>query len=341
MWPLQLRAGLRLQGRACFHSRTDQTVAGGFLTVFGGNIQTEQTSSFLIISKPKQAMFKQILLTTFLCFACFFSLKAAELPFVPKKTEKLLQLLEYCKDREIPVIDFHIHLRGGMTAEKAAIREEQTGIRSGVLENIGRRWPMSNNDDLRAFIDNAEKARANGHPLPIGIQVNDRDWFEVIDPELKNRLDYVLADTMIMGVDRQGLPQQLWAENLKIDDPEKWMERYMEHNLQILSEPITILANPTYLPKGIEHLYDQLWTEERMKTLISKAIDKNVALEIQATSSFPTLKFFQLAKEMGAKFSLGTNNHDDKPLNMDRWLEVIKQLDLKKDDFLDLSSKRK
>jgi len=256
-----------------------------------------------------------------------------DLAFVPEKTEKLIMLLEYCKQLDIQVIDFHIHLRGGMTAEKAAIREEKTGIRSGVLENFGRDWPISNNNDLRNFIDSIKNVKVNNPSLLIGIQVNDRDWFKVIDPELRNRLDYILADTMIMGIDDKGKPQKLWLTDYKISDPEKWMERYMEHNLQILSEPITILANPTYLPKCIEHLYDQLWTEKRMETLISNAVKKNIALEIQATSTFPKLLFFQLAIDMGAKISLGTNNFDEIPLNMDRWYDVIKQLDLQKENF--------
>ena len=33
-------------------------------------------------------------------------------------------------------------LRGGMTAEMAAAREKASGIRSGVLENHGREWPL-------------------------------------------------------------------------------------------------------------------------------------------------------------------------------------------------------
>lgn len=279
-------------------------------------------------------MLKRLIIPTFLFFFVIAHLNATEFPFVPEKTDKFLGQLQCCKDREIPLIDCHIHLRGGMTADKAAIRAKETGIRSGVLENVGRDWPLSDNEKLRSFIEDVEQVRQSGTPLLIGIQVNDRDWFEVMDPELKKRLDYVLADTMIMGVNRQGQPRKLWIENYRIDDTEQWMEEYMEHHLRILSEPITILANPTYLPQQIAHLYDQLWTEERMKMVISKAVEKNIALEIQATSPFPTLRFFELAKNMGAKLSLGTNNHDDKPIGTDRWFEVIEQLNLGKDDLL-------
>jgi len=236
--------------------------------------------------------------------------------------------------RGIVLYDYHIHLRGGMTAEKAARRQELTGIRSGVMENIGRDWPLSNNEKLRAFIEEAQKARANGQPLKIGVQVNDRDWSTQIDPELFEKLDYIVADTMIMGgIGPDGKPKKMWLSDYKIDNPEAWMERYMDHNRQILGEPISIFANPTYLPSSIEHLYDQLWTEERMKEIIQLAVRKNIAIEIQCGSKFPSLKFLKMAKELGAKFSFGTNNMDDQPHIIDRWFEVIEELKLEKNDF--------
>ncbi len=174
--------------------------------------------------------------------------------------------------------------------------------------------------------------------MPVGIQVNDRDWFRQIDAETRAKFDYILADTMIMGTRADGKANPLW-EDQRIPDPERWMTKYVEHNLRILDEPITILANPTYLPKEIEHLYDRLWTDERMRAVISKAIKNNIALEIQAESDFPRPKFLKMAKEMGAKFSFGTNNFDARPKNLSRFLEVIEWLDLKKDDILILGGK--
>jgi len=246
----------------------------------------------------------------------------------------LADRIKELQSRGIVLYDYHIHLRGGMTAEKAAARQELTGIRSGVLENFGRDWPLSDNNKLRAFIEDAQKAKANGEPLKIGIQVNDRDWSTQIDPELFKKLDFVLADTMIMmGINSDGKPQKMWLNEYKIDNPEAWMYRYMDHNRQILGEPISILANPTYLPQPVEHLYDQLWTEERMKELIQLAIRKNIAIEIQAGSNFPSLKFLKLGKELGAKFSFGVNNTDDQPRQIDRWFEMIEELKLEKSNI--------
>lgn len=232
--------------------------------------------------------------------------------------------------RGVSVIDFHVHLRGGMTVEKAIQRQTATGIKIGVLRNLGRGWPLETDDQLRKFLDGVE-----GKPLFVGVQVNDRDWMTKHSPQLLERLDYVLADTMIMPMpDDESKPVKLWmADQYTIDDPEAWMERYVRHNLRVLSEPVTILANPTYLPKPVEHLYDRLWTESRMRRIIQAAIDHGVALEINARSGLPHDRFIRMAKQMGAKFTFGSNNHDDRPINMSRYVEAIDRYGLTKDDL--------
>lgn len=229
----------------------------------------------------------------------------------------------------VPRIDFHIHLRGGMTVEKAIARQEATGIRSGVLKNIGQGWPIETDEQLREFLD-----RVKGRPVFVGLQVNDRDWHTKHAPELLGRLDYVLGDTMIMPMPGDHSPPvKLWmADRYTIDDAEAWMERYVRHNLRVLAEPITILANPTYLPPAVKDRYDELWTDERMRTIIQAAIDNGVALEINA-GGLPHDRFIRLAKQMGAKFSFGSNNFDDKPIDMTRCLESIERFDLTKDDM--------
>jgi len=260
-------------------------------------------------------------------------LRAEDSPFLYPQTEAFKKGLATAQTRGLTLTDHHIHIRGGMTPEKAALRQEQSGIRSAVLENFGREWPLSNNVALAAFIDTAKQARANGQPLPVGIQVNDRDWFMRIDPDLLKRLDFVLADTMIMGITDEGKPRRLWLPNVTIGDPEAWMKEYMAHNLRILDEPVSILANPTYLPPCISNRYDQLWTEPRMRQVIAKAVEKGVALEIQAGSAYPKPAFLKLAKSMGAKFSFGSNNFDDKVKDPSRWFEAIERLDLRPADL--------
>ena len=254
-------------------------------------------------------------------------------PHLYPQTDALSQGLAAATARGLTLTDYHIHLRGGMTPAKAAARQKASGIRSAVLENFGREWPLTDNASLAAFIDAASQERPGNQPLPIGIQVNDRDWFAQIDPALLKRLDFILADTMIMGVTAEGKPCRLWLPDLAIDDPEAWMQTYFAHNLRILDEPISILANPTYLPPCISNRYEQLWTETRMRQLISKAVAKGVALEIQAGSAYPKPAFLRLAKSMGAKFCFGSNNFDDKTKDLSRWFEALELIDLQPSDL--------
>ena len=224
-----------------------------------------------------------------------------------------------------PFLDYHVHLRGGMTVEKALLRQAETEIGIGVLRNIGRTWPIETDEQLREFLDSVE-----GKPLFVGLQVNDRDWFKKHDRKLLRRLDYVLADTMIMPMptDRDE-PVKLWqADKYRIKDPEAWMGRYLRHNLRVLSEPVSILANPTYLPPAVSDRYDELWTEARMRTVIEAAVKNHVALEINARSGLPHERFIRLAKKLGAKFTFGTNNFTDRPISLKRCVEAVRRYGL-------------
>ena len=216
-----------------------------------------------------------------------------------------------------------------MTPEMALQRERDSGMRSTAMENHGREWEIYDDAKLVAF---AKRSRAVNPKMPVGIQVNDRDWSEKIAPETRAQFDYILADTMIMGKLPSGRDNRLWMVK-EVRDPDKWMADYFAHTMRILDEPISILANPTYLPEPLAGDYDRLWTEERMRAVIAKAVKKGIALEIQAESPYPRPQFLKLAKEMGAKFSFGTNNFDPTPKDLSRWLEAITWLDLKASDI--------
>jgi len=271
--------------------------------------------------------------TLFLATLSVIVLRAEDLPFLYQQTDTFKEKLTAVDLKGLTLTDYHIHIRGGMTLEKAILRQQKSGIKSTVLENFGRDWPLSDNTKLKTFIDEHSQARSDGTRLPVGIQVNDRDWFTQIDPILLKRLDFILADTMIMGVTAEDKPRRLWLPGVTIDQPEAWMSEYLAHNLRVLDEPISILANPTYLPPCIAHLYDSLWTEARMRQVIAKAVAKGIALEIQSGSDFPKPAFLKLAKSMGAKFTFGSNNFDDKAKDPGRWFDAIDLLKLRSTDL--------
>ena len=261
-----------------------------------------------------------------------YTIPGEAVDFKYPRTRTLDFLKTECAARGIELIDWHVHIRGGLTPEMACEREQACGFKQSAMENHGREWEIFDNARLVKF---AERARKANPSMPVGIQVNDRDWFKQIDAATRAKFDYILADTMIMGKLPNGRDRRLWLiEDIsEIGDPEKWMDEYVAMNLQILSEPISILANPSYLPTPLNAMHDKLWTEERMRKVIGKAVERGIAIEIQAESPYPTPRFLRLAKAMGAKFSFGTNNYDAAPKDLSRWLEVILWLDLHGDDI--------
>ena len=272
---------------------------------------------------------------SFAVFGAAFALSASTVDAqdAAQPTRTFEEYVPWLEKTGLDLTDYHIHLRGGMTAEKAVERARKTGLKSGVLENHGRDWPLSTNEILDRFVADVEKYNATLPPaerVKIGIQVNDRDWFKTIDPKIYRRLDYVLADTMIMGVGADGKPQKLWLLPKDYEtDEDVWFERYFQHCMTVVNEPIDILANVTYLPDFIADRYDELWTDARMRTLIQAAIDADVALEVQAESAFPKPRFVKLALEMGAKLSFGSNNFDDRLKDASAWQTTIENFDIK------------
>ncbi|MCF0234122.1 MAG: hypothetical protein HUK22_03990, partial [Thermoguttaceae bacterium] len=245
----------------------------------------------------------------------------------PTRPNSYADYAPWLEETGLPIVDYHIHIRGGMTPELALERARKTGVKSGVLENAGRDWPLSTNEKIAEFIDSVaalNEKLAPAERLRVGLQVNDRDWYIKIPQKLYRRLDFILADTMIMGVDATGQPQKLWLlpENYRTDK-DMWFRRYFNHCLNVVGEPIDVLANVTYLPEFIKDDYDKYWTESRMRTLIQAAIDNDVALEIQAESEFPKPKFIKLALEMGAKLSFGSNNFDASLHDLTAWKRAI------------------
>jgi len=245
----------------------------------------------------------------------------------PQPSQKMLDQVERLKNKGVPLTDYHIHIRGGMSFEKALDWAQKTNIRSSAIENQGKDWPLSSDTAIKNFIEDGKKYPG----LLIGIQVNERDWYNAIDPSIIKQLDFVLSDTMVMN------GQKLWLENeYSIEDEENWLQKYYAHCLQVLSEPITVFANPLYLPKKMMHRYNDFWTIERQTEIIDTAVKNKVAIEIQANTEFPHIEFMQLAIQKHAKISIGRNNHDDKVNELERSLDWLEKLCVKAENMLDL-----
>lgn len=205
-----------------------------------------------------------------------------------------------------PLVDFHIHLKGGLTLEEALQLSRKNGIMYGIAPNCGVGFSITNDAGIYGFLE-----QMKGQPIFLGMQAEGREWVKLFTPAAIARFDYVFSDSMTF-TDDQGRRTRLWMKNeVQVDDPEKFMNTIVERTVGVLSrEPIDIYVNPTFLPEVMAADYDKLWTEARMQKVIEAAARNGVAIEINSRYKLPSAKFIKLAKQAGVKFSFGTNNGD-------------------------------
>jgi hypothetical protein len=228
-----------------------------------------------------------------------------------------------------PVIDFHVHLKGGLTLEEILARSRQTGISYGIALNCGAGFPVTDDASARKFLDGLQ-----GQPVFIGMQAEGREWQRLFSKETVARFDYVFTDAMTI-VDHRGRRARLWMKNeVDIPDREAFMDLLVKTTVDILErEPIDIYVNPTYLPEVIARDYDQLWTPQRVRQVIDAAARNGVAIEISNALRLPRPAFIKQAKQAGIKFTFGTNNSGRDLRRLEYCLQMVKECGLTRDDM--------
>jgi len=128
---------------------------------------------------------------------------------------------------------------------------------------------------------------------------------------------------------------RLWIpEETDVGDPEDFMEQLVAQIEKIVTEPISIYVNPTYLPEEIADRYEELWTDERIDRVIMALKKNEVALELNSRYKIPGIRFIQRAKEEGVKFAMGTNNTTADNLGRLDWsLKVVHDFNLQSSDM--------
>ena len=229
-----------------------------------------------------------------------------------------------------PLIDLHIHLKGGFTIEDAIAKSNHEQIKYGIAINCGIGFPVQNDIQLDSFCTAMKK-----YPqFYIGMQAEGREWVNLFTKESIHKFDYVFTDAMTF-VDRKSRRNRIWIKDETwIDDEQQFMDDLVALIVTIIStEPIDIYVNPTYLPEVIMGKYNQLWTESRMDQIIAAAKKHKVAIEINNRFKIPSIEFINRAKKAGVKFTIGTNNIDGKFPGPDYAREIIKNCGLKESDF--------
>jgi len=229
---------------------------------------------------------------------------------------------------DFPLVDYHVHLKGGLTLEQAIENSKARNVKFGIAENCGLGFRVTNDEQLRPFIE-----LLKGKPVYTAMQAEGREWLNMFSPEMIAKFDYVFTDAMTF-TDQRGKRVRLWIpREVRIDDEQEFMDMYVEKIVSVLSEPIDIYVNPTFLPAVIADRYDQLWTSDRMDKVIKTAVEKNVAIEINARYKIPGKAFIKRAKKAGVKFSFGTNNGGRNLGHLEYCRRMAKQCNLTEQDM--------
>ena len=244
---------------------------------------------------------------------------------IDEQTDPIIRL----QQRNFPVIDYHVHLKG-FTMEEAHALSMNYGINYGIAHNCGIGFPITDDAGVRDFVESTRHL-----PFYFGMQGEGREWPATFSAESRHLFDYVFTDAMTF-TDHKGRRTRTWIrEETFIDIPfEQYMDLIVDRIITVLqTEPIDIYVNPTVLPPAMQVEYDRLWTKERYEKVLKVLKDKNIALEINASYNTPNLEIIRAAKAAGIKFAFGTNNGNRNIGKLEYCLEAIEACSLTESDL--------
>jgi len=322
----------------------DVTVAGSQITVSVNNKIISQyneplkvqrsgdiasrflSDGFLSIGKTSTA--GELLLTDMTILPLEEALKADNSTVSePDSIQKVVDLLN---QQEFPLIDFHGHLKGGLTMDQACQHARDNGYNYGIAANCGLKFPVTSDSTLNAYLDGINK-----EPVFKVMQCEGREWVTLFTPAAVARFDYIFTDAMTW-TDNKGRRLRLWIpEETFVEDEQGFMDMLVGKIEAVMAnEPVDIYVNPSFLPAKLAGDYDRLWTPERMDRVINVLKNNDVALEINARYKIPSMAFLKRAKAAGVKFTFGTNNTTNTDLGrLEYCLRAIKELGLTSDDI--------
>lgn len=231
----------------------------------------------------------------------------------------------------IPMLDLHVHPKGGLTVQQAVARSLRDGIQYGLAVNCGQAQPVSDDAGARRYVESLK-----GLPVFVGMQAEGREWTGMFSQSAVKEFDYVFTDSMTW-TDNRGKRMRTWipGDVGTISDPQEFMDILVERAVGILErEPVDIYVNPTYLPDQLAKDYEALWTPARREKVVRAAAKNQVAIEINNRYKLPSAAMIKLAKEAGCKFTFGTNNSGPDDLGRCEYaLQMVEDCKLASGDF--------
>lgn len=279
----------------------------------------------------KKIIFLLFIVVAILCFGCNNpkTVKSNTQEEQMSPQEKMINKIAKLKANGYDIIDYHAHLKGGLTMEELLEHSKKTGIDYGVAFNAGVGFPITDDATLLA---NYEQYK--DYPVLLAMQAEGREWVTMFSKENISTFDYVFTDAMTW-TDIKGRRMRLWMpEEVFVDDKDDFMDQLVSQIVGVMeNEPIDLYVNSTFLPEVLQPDYDILWTTERMDKVIHAAVANNIAIEINARYKIPSAIFIKRAKAAGVKFSMGTNNTDKNLGTLDYAIDMIDKCGLEPSDF--------
>lgn len=249
---------------------------------------------------------------------------------IVERRDSLTDQIDHLHEIGFPLIDFHGHLKGGLTMDQACQHARDNGYNYGIAANCGLKFPVTNDSTLNAYLNGISQ-----EPVFKVMQAEGREWVTLFSPQAVARFDYIFTDAMTW-TDYKGRRMRLWIpEETFVDNEQQFMDMLVSKIEAVMGkEPVDIYVNPTFLPATIMQKYDELWTPERMDRVIKVLKDNDVALEINARYKIPSIAFLKRAKTAGVKFTFGTNNTTNNDLGrLEYCLKAIQEVGITTDDI--------
>lgn len=174
----------------------------------------------------------------------------------------------------VPMVDYHVFLRDGMTLEDALRKSREDGIQYGITAETAI---VKNDADAEQWL-----RPLVGKPVFFALSAANGQWTRNFSQRTARQFDCILADGRTWR-NEQGQVVRLWnpKEAQSITDQQGFMESLVDQTVKRLdAEPIDIYTYPTYLPGTMRGGADQLWTQARMAKLIDALVRNKVAIEL-------------------------------------------------------------
>ncbi|WP_276372126.1 family 16 glycoside hydrolase [Chryseolinea sp. H1M3-3] len=262
----------------------------------------------------------------------FKNIKVKDLGDTPAPSTAILdddvapRILDY-QANHLAFIDYHIHTGESFNIDSAMQAFYRTGINLGLVVDIDKLEKGKEDATLSAHVNKYGKL-----PLFLGIFKNNLQPLGGVQKKTIEQFDYFIGDiTRFKNAKGQEVDV---LKNENIGDKQAFMEDYVKAITTGLDKgEINIWATATLLPESLSSEYDQLWTPERMASVIDAAKRNNVAIEVYNPKRIPSITFLKLAKDKGCLFTTGGLFKENKISEPDYFYDVIDQCKLEYKDI--------